>query len=324
MKKIGKKKAIAIFVPLGIILAFGIFLLVWFFGANYKEFDKITRKELPIPGLSSGLSPQGLCPLPEESGFSFAMSGYITDEASRVYLIGAEKVKYVTLTEKGAPISTHFGGITATEDSLYVASGKEVVRFSLAEALSAADGAALEIKDTLEVPLRGAAFCYYFNETLFVGEFYRPGNYETEESHRMSVNGETNYALVYLFRETQDGFEHSPYAAISVCAQVQGIAVWEDGIALSTSYGLPDSKILFYGNVLSGDPCGEFEGLSLYRLDSTNCRGEWRTPCMSEEIFVKDGRLYILYESLSKKYRYFVRRRIDSILSAAIADIPLS
>ncbi len=324
MRKIGKKKAIAIFVPLGIFLALGIFLLVWFFGANYKKFDEVTRKELPIPGLSSGLSPQGLCPLPEESGFSFAMSGYISGEASRVYLIGAEKVKYVTLTANGAPVSTHFGGITATADSLYVASGREVVRFSLEEALAAGDGAALEIMDTLEVPLRGAAYCYYFNGTLFVGEFYRSGNYETDESHHMSVNGETNYALVYLFRETKDGFERSPYAAISVCGQVQGIAVWEDGIALSTSYGLPDSRILFYENVLNGDPCGEFEGLLLYRLDSTNCRGEWRTPCMSEEIFVKDGRLYVLYESLSKKYRYFVRRRIDSILSAALADIPLS
>ena len=321
MKKSRKGKIIAICIPLAILLALEIFLCVWFFGANYSDFDRLTKKERAIPGLSSGLSPQGLCPLPESSGYDFAMSGYVPGEASRVYLIG-ETEKYVTLEEDGNAVSTHFGGITCAGDSLYVASGKGVIRISLQDALDAEDGGAVEVKGKIEADLRSAAYCYYYDGALFIGEFYRPGNYETDESHHLEENGETNYAFIYVYRETEDGFEETPRAVISVREQVQGIAIWEDGIALSTSYGLPNSKIFFYKNVLAERPLDEFDSHPIrFRLDSTNLIAEWETPCMSEEIFVKDGRLYVLYESLCNKYKYFVRRRIDSILSVSLGDI---
>ena len=320
MKKKASKKIIAICIPLAVILAIGIFLTVWYCGARYPEFDAAACRERPIPGLDSGLSPQGLCPLPEDSGFEYAMSGYISGEASRVYFIGKTE-KYVTLKQDGKDVKTHFGGITYASGNLYIASGKGVVRFSLSDALAAKDGGVVEVTGEITAKLRGAAYCYYYDATLYIGEFYRPGNYETDENHHMSENGETNYALVWMYRETEDGFEEDPYAAISVREQVQGIAVWEDGIALSTSYGLPDSTIWFYKNVLNETPHGEFGGVPLYRLDSTNLVKTLRTPCMSEEIFVQDGRLYILFESLSKKYRYFVRRRISCIYSVPLKNL---
>ena len=322
-KKHGKGKIIAICLPLVLLTALLIFLAVWFFGASYPQFDKLVKKEREIPGLESGLSPQGLCPLPQDSGYEFAMSGYIKGEASRVYLIG-ETSKYVTLLENGKAVSTHFGGITRAGDSLYIASGKGVVRVSLAEALSAKDGGTIEVKGKIEAGLRSAAFCYYYGGTLFIGEFYRPGNYETDVTHHISADGETNYGFVYCYREDEslpDGFETSPYAVISVREQVQGIAVWEDGIALSTSYGLPDSKIYFYRNILSGDADATFGELPLYILGSNDLVETLTAPCMSEEIFVSNGRLYLLFESLSNQYKYFVRRQIDSILSLSLRDI---
>lgn len=315
-----KGRLIALCIPLALLLVLGIFLAVWFFGANYSAFDKITKKERPIPGLETGLSPQGLCPLPASCGFEYAMSGYISGEPSRVYFIG-ETAKYFTVNQGGKAVSTHFGGITCAGDSLYISSGTGVIQVSLSEALAAENGGTVEVKGEIEADLKGAAFCYYFDGTLFIGEFYRPGNYETDESHHIALGDETNYGFVFLYREKEGGFEKEPYAVISVREQVQGIAVWEDGIALSTSYGLPDSKLFFYENVLKKEPEGEWNGLDLYILDSTNLKLEWKTPCMSEEIFVKEGRIYILYESLSNKYKYFVRRRIDSILSAALSDI---
>lgn len=323
-KKLGKGKILAIFIPLGILLALGIFLFIWFFGANYSEFDKMTRTERQIPGLESGLSPQGICPMPSDSGFEYAMSGYISGEPSRVYLIG-ETQKYVTFTDDGRAVSSHFGGIACAGGSLYIASGKGVVRVSLHDVLTAENGGAVEIKGRILADLRSAAFCYYFDNTLFIGEFYRPGSYETEESHHISLSdGEMNYGFVYCYRgdaSAPDGFETSPYAVISVREQVQGIAVWQDGIALSTSYGLPDSKIFFYENILNKEADGEWNGMQLYILDGRSLRKELTAPCMSEEIFVADGRIYILFESLSNKYKYFVRRRIDSILSISLGDI---
>ena len=319
-KKGKLKKLLAIIVPVVVILGLGFFVSIWYWGKSYPEFDAVACRERPIPGLDSGLSPQGLCPLPEESGFEFAMSGYISGEASRVYFIG-ETEKYVTLKQDGKVVKTHFGGITCAGDSLYIASGKGVIQISLSDALATADGGEVEVTGEITAKLRGAAYCYYADGTLYIGEFYRPGNYETDESHHMTENGETNYALVWMYRETEDGFEEEPYAAISVREQVQGIAVWADGIALSTSYGLPDSTIWFHKNVLNETPHGEFEGVPLYRLDSTNLVKTLRAPCMSEEIFVGNGRIYILFESLSKKYRYFVRRRVSCIYSIPLKNI---
>lgn len=321
MKKYnGKIAAIAIF--LALFAALFVFLCVWLFGADYTVFDELTRAERKIPGLKSGLSPQGLCPLPEnEGGFEYAMSGYLPDKApSRVYLIG-EKEKYVTLKKGGEDISTHFGGITCTGSYLVVASGKSLVRFPLSAALAAEDGGSIEITDSFEIPdFRSVAYCYYYEGYLFAGEFYRAGkDYPTDESHQFEVTGGTNYAIIYGYTadESAEGGVASttPAVAISVREQVQGFAIWEGGIVLSTSYGLPDSTIYLYNNTLFSEPQGDFHGIPLYILDAKCLRRAFSTPCMSEEIFQKDGRLYLLYESLSDKYRYFVRRQIDSILS---------
>lgn len=301
--------------------ALGIFLCVWFFGANYSAFDAAVRAEAAIPGLKSGLSPQGLCPMPKESGYRFAMSGYLKGAPSRVYLFGGEEEKYVTLRDEKGDISTHFGGITCTGNYLVVASGKKLVRISLQDALAAPNGGAVTVKDSFEIAdFRSVAYCYFHEGMLYAGEFYRPGNYETDQSHHIAVSdGETNYGIVYAF-ETDEGAEGgvkstTPVYALSVREQVQGIAVWEGGIALSTSYGLPDSTLWLYRDPLSDGPDGQFNGVPLYVLGKSDLVSAFQMPCMSEEIFEEEGRIYILFESRSNKYKYFVRRQIADVLS---------
>ena len=87
-----KKKLLVIFCPIAaVLLALGIFLIVWYCGASYPQFGALARAEFEIPGLSEGVCPQGLCALPEnEAGYDFAMSGYLSEGASRVYLIDEE------------------------------------------------------------------------------------------------------------------------------------------------------------------------------------------------------------------------------------------
>ena len=107
--------------------------------------------------------------------------------------------------------------------------------------------------------------------------------------------------------------------------QVQGIAVCDGGIALSCSYGLPDSGILVYENVFEGEPQGSFsqdgKEIPLYILDETCRIGTLTAPCMSEEIEVKDGRLYILFESKANKYKMFTRVRESHVRSVALEDL---
>lgn len=321
-RKTYKRRIVGLSVLLAFLLALATFLIFWFFGARYPEFYADLREEAAIPGLKEGIAPQGLCPVESEE-YEFAMSGYMVDgSASRVYLIGEDKSKFVTLKEGGEDVKTHFGGITAHGGYLIVASGTELLRVELSAALGAEDGAAVTVYDKFSTGIQNA-FCYCDGEKLYAGEFYRAGNYETPKDHRITVDGETNYAFVYEYAAdaSKEGgvVSRIPEKVISVRAQVQGIAVCDGGIVLSTSYGLPDSRIFTYENILDGAPSGTAtvsgKEVPLYRLDRTNLKSTLTAPCMSEELFVKDGRVYILFESLCKKYKYFVRTQIDRIVS---------
>lgn len=327
-KKKGKKGRIALCIVGAFVVALGIFLVVWYCGATYPQFTPIARQEFAIPGLSDGVCPQGLCSLPEnERGYDFAMSGYLSSGPSRVYLIGesGQDGKYITLAEGGKADTSHFGGVTCSEEYLYVASGKRIARVSLAEALAAEQGGTVEAA-YFDAGLN-AAFCQYYGGLLYAGEFYRPGNYETPESHHLETSdGSVNHAVVYAYEVGEEGaLAAEPLYALSVRDQVQGIAVYEGGIALSCSYGLPNSSLWVYENDLGGGADGTFEvngkAVPLYMLDSSNLKNTIDAPCMSEEIAVRDGRLYILFESASNKYKLFTRTRMRYVQSIALEDL---
>lgn len=192
----------------------------------------------------------------------------------------------------------------------------------LQDALDAENGEAVEIYDELETDIN-VAFCYYFEEEnlLFAGEFYREKNYKTDARHHLEKDGETNYAFIYAYEADENAAggvkSATPVSILSVRGLVQGVAVTGDKIYLSCSYGLPDSKLYTYSNPLKGGAsfC-EIDGVPVYRLDKDNLLTVLTLPCMSEEICIKDGKLYILYESLCNKYKYFVRvqmRRVTSV-----------
>ncbi len=319
------------FVVLGIVTAFLVvleaFLFIWFYGAKYPEFDKLAREEFLIPGLDDGISPQGLCTLPEnEAGYTFAISGYMVDKSpSRIYLINGKtnEHKYITLTRGGKADTAHFGGVTCTGNYIVVTSDKYVARVPLTAALAAKDGAAIEETDSFQTGMQNA-YCYAAGGKLYAGEFYRPGNYETHHSHHREVMGGKNFGYIYEYEidEAAEGGVKSttPTKAISVREQVQGIAVTAGEIVLSTSYGLPDSRLFFYKNILSEDTnlTATVDGkeVPLYVLDSGNLVSELVAPCMSEElVYGEDGRLYVLFESMCDKYKYFTRTRVLNVFS---------
>ncbi len=330
-EKKSKKGRIALCIVGAVVLALGIFLIVWYCGATYPQFYALARQEFAIPGLSEGVCPQGLTALPEnEEGYTFAMSGYMSEGASRVYLIDEENGqngKFITLSKGGKADESHFGGVACSDSFLYVACGDEIARLPLEKVFATENGGAVEA-DYFPAGLN-VAFCQYSDteNILYVGEFYRPGNYETPASHHMeTADGSMNYGVVYAYAVDASGAPaDEPSYAVSVREQVQGIAVYEGGIALSCSYGLPDSTIWVYENILGGETDKTLDvdgtGVPLYMLDSSNLKTTITAPCMSEEIAVKDGRLYILFESLSNKYKLFTRTRMSHVQSIALEDL---
>ncbi len=323
------KKGKIIWTVVGAVLgALTVFLLIWYLGASYPDYDAVKKEEFSIPGLNK-ISPQGLCVLPEnEQGYDFAMSGYMTDKTpSKIYLIDADTntSKYVTVKNGDKLSAAHFGGVTCTPNYLCVTSGKSILRIPLQAALAAENGATVTVFDSFKTDVNNA-YCCYSEGTMYVGEFYRPGNYETAETHHIAVTGGTNYAYVYAFRVDEGmtgGIASStPEYAISVREQVQGFVVHGEGITLSCSYGLADSRLFTYANNLGAttDKTATVGGVQipLYILDDDNLKSEIIAPCMSEEICVKEGRLYVLYESLCDKYMLFTRTRIDRVHSLPV------
>lgn len=327
-KKGSKGKIIGLSVALVFCVALFVFLTVWFFGARYPSFSDNATEEAKIPGLKEGISPQGLCPVPENAeGYLFAMSGYMIDGSpSRVYLIGKDNSKYITVTHEGKDVTTHFGGVTCTGEDLFIASAKNLLRVPLSAALGAENGGKIEADGSFQTDIN-VAYCYFDGDTqkLYAGEFYREKNYKTNEEHHLTQNGETNYAFIYEYSFANREIKELPDKAISVRALVQGVAVYGDKITLSTSYGLADSMFYTYENILGDKASGTAKvkgaDVPLYRLDSANLKSTLTAPCMSEEIFVRDGKLYVLFESLCNKYKYFVRTRIDDILSLPLSAL---
>ncbi len=329
MKKHSRAGTIVLAVLTLFLSAVFLFLTVWWFGVSFPDFNGIADKDKRIPGLSTGISPQGLCALPDGGPYAFAMSGYIADEPSRVYLIPDDDVaseikqveRYVTFTKGGEALTSHFGGVTCSEKYMYIASGKEVIRISLDKILSAENGSAVEIDGSLPTDLRSVAFCYLYDNLLYAGEFYRPGNYETDPSHHMEVGGKTNHALIYVYvldEKSEGGFSDMvPAKVVSVCDEVQGIALDGERIYLSCSYGLAASRLKIYKNRLAGEADGRFTvdrtDVPLYTLADKDA--DLTMPCMSEEVCLKDGKLYVLFESMSKQYRWVVHNRISTLIS---------
>ena len=303
-------------------------VMIYYFGASYKEFDVIAKKEFNIPGLETSFVPQGMTYVESEN--CFLIAGYMSDgSASRVYVVDkttGETEKYITLKIGQNDYVGHAGGIADYNDNIYLVGDKLLVRFSLSALLSCENGLSVNVIDTLETG-NGCDFVLVKGENLIVGEFYKKDKYDTPAIHHIETQSGTNYALTYVYRlnETNSyGLESTvPTYAISMANQVQGMAFNKDGeIILSTSYSIPSSVIYKYENILSGVATKNVvlngNNVPVYVLSDENLISTLKAPSMSEEIELVDGRIYVLFESNCKKYRLVNRTRLSNVYSLDI------
>lgn len=299
-----------------ILMALEVFLCVWFFGDSYPEFDGMLRYERAIEGLKEDFVPQGLSSTEEGD---LLVSGYMAKEgASRLYLLG-ETGKYVTVKSGEKTLTSHFGGVACKGDDIYLTNGSIVERISLADVKAAENGGAVTVKESVQTPLDNA-FCFVSGDKLYAGEFYREANYPTDGSHHLEVKGGMNYAFTYVYQLGEGGtFSAEPLYGYSICALVQGFAVKDGKIYLSCSYGLDDSKLYLHKDPAGSENFRTVDGVKIYVLDNDTLERTLTMPSMSEGLCMKEDRLFVLFESDCSKYRYFVRRTIDEVVS-----LPLS
>ena len=274
----------------------------------YRDFFFHSEAVFRIPGLDSGVVPQGFHYLPEQD--AYLMSGYMKDHsAARIYIRQADgTTRFVKLQNAdGTAYDQHAGGVTVNGDFVYLPGTMGVDVFRLSDILEG-DTAKMIGKVDMEYD---ADCCSFYNGYLFVGDFYHPETYETPADHRITTPaGDENKAVIAVYKASETaqlGVEKQPVAAISIREKVQGIGFTDDGkIVLSTSYGFATSHLWFYQpeETRQGSLTLMGSSVPLYYLDSDNLVHTVEMPPMSEEVVCMDGKVYVLFESACTKYKY--------------------
>ncbi len=282
---------------------------------QYKLFNADAEVTVSIPGIKEGFTQQGLTYLEDEDLFVF--SGYMLDSSkpSRLYVVSKKSnndVKYVTLQVNNRDFYGHCGGVATDGVNMWVASGNRVYRLNVADLLKAENGQSIEVIDYFN-PQNEASFCCVSNGMLWVGEFYREGNYETDESHWFLANdGYHNKAIVSAFEinsERPFGIESTtPNKILSIRNSVQGMTVTKSGrIVLSTSYGAKaNSYFYIYKNVFTDNSDSTLKvnnvDVPVWYLDDAELQRSFRGSCMAEGIVYVNGEVYVSFESACQKY----------------------
>lgn len=313
-----------------LVLLFGLILL----GSHvltpviYNDFFDGAAAEYETAGLDDALVPQGFAYLEDKN--VYLQCGYMADEsASRIYIVDEQNgyaARYVTLlSPDGTTYTGHTGDITSHNDFVWLANDGEgedncVWVLSLTELLTTPNGGTITLKTKFQTESR-AACCLADGEYLWVGEFYREEDYPTAKTHAFTVAGGVEHrALICAYPlDTAAEFGISgltPELMLSVPGQVQGFAMTEGGgFVLSSSFGLSSSILRFYDGITLGQPDAALDvngtGVPVYFLDDDVLIRTVTAPPMSEEIVVRNDRLYVLFESACDKYIFgnFMRSR---------------
>lgn len=291
-----------------VIVALAVFLLIWYWGDTYPDFEDF-EESVRIPGLDEGAVPQGLAnynssyTITNDDGESvtgkqnyYFISAYMKEGPSRIYVTGdvTGYVGYVTMISDGEDFYGHCGGIATDGTTLWIASdgmvyvakrsnssytniATEIIAKAKLNATSSDDEESdtvnsIEFTESFKANC-GADFCFYYGgsstKRLYVGEFYRKGNYETDEKHHVTTPaGDGNTAFVYEYSVTtgsnyeyglmtltsSDGAKSEATEKVpkiqniySIPEQIQGLARTESGaLVLSQSYGASPSHLYYY------------------------------------------------------------------------------
>ncbi|MBE5735110.1 MAG: hypothetical protein E7361_01515 [Clostridiales bacterium] len=329
-----KKLKVLLIVIASILIAIMLALGIYFLFPWNGEFFSNATKEFAIPGLDSNFTPQGFSEINDNT---FLISGYMSDgSASRLYVVNSDSGDnhYVTLLDNGADFTGHVGGVQCYGNTGWVVSvtdeGGYCYRFNINDILNANSGSKIDIIDKFATN-NGADFVFEHEGLLWVGEFYRDGNYVTDATHHIQTrSGETNPAVVFAYDIDESkayGIDSViPVRALSIRGLCQGIDITNEGkFVMSTSYSIPDSNIYYYENVLSEANHSNItingSVVPLWLLDEESLISTTNAPSMSEEVVVKGDKVYILFESACKKYRLVNRKKLTDVYSLPISSL---
>lgn len=272
----------------------------------YSDYYDGYARACAIPDIHSGFTPQGITYLPAAD--AYLQSGYDGEHLTLYYVKGNDHRKLLPLDMSGTLGKGHGGGVTATDRYVYIAGSGALLRYDLAAVLAAKSGDRIPCLEEIKVDNR-AAFCFADGDKLYVGEFYRAGNYETDMTHAFKTpEGEEHRAIVSCYTIEESGtLKAQPDLRISVPGLVQGFAIHNGVIAVSRSWGLNSSSLEFYNGMLDSgvavtDDEGAYTSVPLYYIGQKNLILQLDLPAFSEDLTVQGDRVVINFESACNKY----------------------
>ena len=302
------------------------------FFREYDHYLEISEKGLLIPALKEEFIPQGMAYLSEKDWI--VISYYQAKGPSILTFLDAttgQMIKGLTiLNEDGTDYTGHAGGLAISKSNLWISSGGFIRQIPLATIFSASDGDEIRIIYKYNAGTK-ASFMQHHKGVLWIGEFFHANNYLTDRSHYVKRDdGYTNHSwMVGLKLDEKTDLPVmankdkknplTPDYIISIPDIVQGVTFSEDSnISLSLSYGRTnDSRLLIFEDVLSKNPdmtvSVNHKDIPLWVLNLQNQICEFKALPMSEGILIKEGLLYILYESAAKKYLMTTKYATDYV-----------
>lgn len=277
--------------------------------AKYKEFfNNCATSNIIIPGLTSPMTPQGMC----HYGDYIYVSAYdhSKKDFSCVYIINYNTGSLVkTLWLKGS--FNHVGGVATDGTYLYVTCNHRIGIIKLTTLHNANDGADVELKYIAMKNDKGSklacSFCSYdtYRNLLWVGTF------DADKS-----------AYAYGF-QTNGTKSLTMKTKIGVPCRTQGICFEQNYVYYSISYGRNASSSLHKCSLTKGSTS---KSVTKY---SYNIIHTVEAPATSEGIFIANNNLYILFENASLHYYQDTttptKRPIDRICGyrlSAMTDSP--
>ena len=273
---------------------------------------KNSKRGFVIPWSNKGYIAQGIT-YDVVSG-NFYLTGYMKDgSASPIFVVNKKSRRLVTAVRManpdGTPYTGHAGGLTLFEDKIYVAGSSNGCFYVFEKSAldNAKKNASLSYTEVLDLKnaddLVKISFCTTRDGLIFAGEFYRDPQYLLPQEHQVQTESALQHALAVGFKP--DGATAKATVAYSIPDEVQGMCFGDDGIYLTTSWGLGKSKVYkySYANISQSGTkqvCGK--NVPLFVLTQQNATAIYTLPPMAEEIEFADGRFYINNESASNKY----------------------
>ncbi|OQY10981.1 MAG: hypothetical protein B6I29_00025 [Marinitoga sp. 4572_148] len=293
------------FVLFSLILA-----LVFCFSTNknteYNYFFDTSSKSFVIPLLEKHYVPQGVTHFND-----WIIISYYSNDNNPSILAVLDKnngnfIKYANIYfSNGNPYKGHAGGVTVSKNYIWISSDYNLYKIRIQDVINAESGSNVYIIETFGIPVKGA-FIQYYNNSIWVGEFYHSYDYLTKPSHKLINRKNNEYnAWVTEFALDENENINNIKRILSIPDIVQDIEFADNYIILSRSYGRKNNSIIeFYPNDLNENPHSHVKYLDrnipVWYLDNPEIK--LNILPMSEGITKIDSSLYILFESAALKY----------------------